>query len=941
MNTLRFHFALLVIGLFLIFNAPALKAQSALDGFDPNANGRVRAVVVQPDGRIIIGGEFTTVSPNGGATVARNRIARFNPDGTLDAAFNPNASGAGTPVIWSIVLQPDGKILVGGGFNSIGGQPRNNIARLDAATGLADSFNPNANNEVVSIALQSDGKILTGGAFSTIGGQALNSIARLDPATGLADSSFNPNPNSVIRTVAVQSDGKILVRGFFNIIGGQARLYIARLDPITGLADSFNPSPNYLVLSLTIQPDGKILVGGAFGNIGGQPRRGIARLDKDTGLADSFNPGDFSGTIEAIAVQTDGKILVGGAFNIIGGYPRNGIARLDAVTGAVDSFNPNMSGGVAAIAVQPDDKVLVGGNFGSVSPNGGLMAARNNIARFERDGLLDRTLNNLNILSANTIYSPEVRAVAVQPDGKILIGGVFTSVLGAARNYIARLNADGTLDTGFNPDASGYLSAIAVQPDGKILVGGQFSYIGGQIRHNIARLDKDSGLADSFNPDMNNSVNTIAIQPDGKILAGGVFTDVGGQTRNRLARLDATTGAPDSFNPNAGSYVNKIAIQPDGKILAVGDFTGIGGQARNYIARLDKDTGAPDSFNPNANSSIFEIIVQPDGKILVGGGFSTIGGQPRNNIARLDATTGLADSFNPNANSGVSAIVLQSDGKILVGGFFTGPNSIGGQARNRIARLNAATGAADSFNPNANSAVYAIALQQDGKILAGGAFTNINGQTRSLFSRLTNDTAAFSNLSVSRTTVTLTRDGAAALFKRVVFELSTDNGASWTTLGTATNSFAPSLPLTGTKETGENQFAPLAPQAASYTLTGLNLPTGQNILVRARGYVNGSESIEDKVQSALLLMPTAAQVSVSGRVITSGGSGLRNASVILTDANGNSRTVVTGSFGYFRFDAVPAGETYVVSVVSKRYQFAAQVVTINEELSELNFTAME
>ena len=94
-------------------------------------------------------------------------------------------------------MQADGKILVGGvfgDFGSIGGQPRNRIARLDATTGLADSFNPNANDEVRSIAVQADGKILAGGTFTTIGGQSRNNIARLDATTGLADS-FDPNAN--------------------------------------------------------------------------------------------------------------------------------------------------------------------------------------------------------------------------------------------------------------------------------------------------------------------------------------------------------------------------------------------------------------------------------------------------------------------------------------------------------------------------------------------------------------------------------------------------------------------------------------------------------------------------------------------------------------------------------------------------------------------------
>ena len=106
---LLFSVAVLLAG-----GAAAVRGQSALDGFDPNANGAVRVVVVQPDGKILIGGDFTTLSPNGGAAVTRNHIARLNPDGTLDTAFNPNANGA----VYSIAVQADGKILVGGGFTT-------------------------------------------------------------------------------------------------------------------------------------------------------------------------------------------------------------------------------------------------------------------------------------------------------------------------------------------------------------------------------------------------------------------------------------------------------------------------------------------------------------------------------------------------------------------------------------------------------------------------------------------------------------------------------------------------------------------------------------------------------------------------------------------------------------------------------------------------------
>jgi uncharacterized delta-60 repeat protein len=318
---------LFALNALLVSGAHFVRGQSALDGFDPNANGQVNVVVVQPDGKILIGGGFTTLAPNGGAPVARNYIARLNPDGTLDTAFNPNASF----VVRAIALQTDGKLLVGGDFTNIGGQPRNRIARLDAVTGLADSFNPNANAIVASIAVQPDGKILVGGYFegaNSIGGQTRNRIARLDAVTGLADS-FDPNvnngmPNSASTgSIVVQSDDKILIGGGFSTFspnGGAAvtRNNIARLNTDGTLDTGFNPNANSSVSSMAVQADGKILAGGNFTSIGGQTRIRIARLDPTTGLSDSFDP-NADGTVFTMAVQADGKILVGGGFRTING----------------------------------------------------------------------------------------------------------------------------------------------------------------------------------------------------------------------------------------------------------------------------------------------------------------------------------------------------------------------------------------------------------------------------------------------------------------------------------------------------------------------------------------------------------------------------------------------------------------------------------------------
>src|SRR5207253_1027049 len=129
--------------------------------------------------------------------------------------------------------------------------------------------------------------------------------------------------------------------------------------------------------------------------------------------------------------------------------------------------------------------------------------------------------------------------------------------------------------------------------------------------------------------------------------------------------------------------------------------------------------------------------------------------------------------------------------------------------------------------------VFAITVRADGKVLVGGDFTTIGGQTRSLFARLTNDTAALQNLAVTQTTITWTRDGSSPQFARVTFEDSTDN-VSYNFLGNGTAA------------------------GSNWSLTGLNLPTGQNIYIRARGYYrtgnyNGSDSIMESVRNAFIV----------------------------------------------------------------------------------------
>jgi uncharacterized delta-60 repeat protein len=481
---------------------------------------------------------------------------------------------------------------------------------------------------------------------------------------------------------------------------------------------------------------------------------------------------------------------------------------------------------VNTLALQPDGKVLAGGDFSMFQPSGEPPIARSFAARLEADGGVEQTLN-LNAIGAKVV------ATAIQPDGKILIGGVFKNILGVNRNNMARLNADGTLDQQFDPSAGDEVDAIAVEPDGYIMVSGAFTTIGQASRQYVARINGVTGGAVSFNgANPNDRVAAMAVQPDGNILLGGAFTNIGGQPRNHIARLDPISGLADNFDPNANGAVNAIVWQNDGKILVGGSFSNIGGTSRSYLARLEA-TGVADAFAPVVDGPIDSITVQPDGSIMVTGKFTHINGTTRNGTALLDGLTGAVAPFDANANGPIDSLVTQSDGKIVASGAFS---SIGGQSHSYLARLDGTTGQADGYDAAADNVVDSVCLSSDGKLLLGGEFSHAGGQDRNIFARLTNDTLAGQELNATATTITWSRTGSSPQFSRVTFEMSTDN-ANYTSLGNGIF-------------TGDH-----------WTSSGVKLPVDQNVFIRARGYYrsgehNASESIVQAGREVFFFGPT-------------------------------------------------------------------------------------
>ena len=355
--------------------------------------------------------------------------------------------------------------------------------------------------------------------------------------------------------VAAQGAGETIIRAGF---GGQSVSAPFGVDPILLGTYAGSPDGRFLpkienagasgaVYAIAPQPDGKVMIGGRFSTINGVPRRNVARLNDDGSLDASFDPGSGpDADVTHLVCDSIGRVLIGGRFSTVAGTERRAIARLLA-NGQVDTgfSSPFASASVFSanvIALRPDGRIVVGGQNLLVSGTSGM----NHLVQLQETGARDVAF------TPYALQSGETHALLVQPDGKVVIGGSFsgTSASGLGSFRLTRLNTDGSRDTGFaHGIQTGLVYALARQSSGKLIVAGDFSTVHGQPRNFIARLETDGSLDATFVPPTASGwsgIRAVAIAPDDKVLV----------TRSTgIARLTAVAGDLDpTFN---------TTVQPD------------------------------------------------------------------------------------------------------------------------------------------------------------------------------------------------------------------------------------------------------------------------------------------------------------------------------------------------------------------------------------------
>jgi uncharacterized delta-60 repeat protein len=382
---------------------------------------------------------------------------------------------------------------------------------------------------------------------------------------------------------------------------------------------------------------------------------------------------------------------------------------------------------------------------------------------FSQTATLDSTFN------IGTGANGTVNGIVQQPDGKIVVVGDFSIFNGTPANRVIRLNQNGSYDPTFDffTGPNGAVHSIAIQSNGKLIIGGNFTNFDGTAKGNIARLKTDGSLDNTFNASLNDSPDVIKILSDDTIIVCGNFTYCNAPNRNRIAKLDIDGNLITTFSTGINSsngfdnWVKNICIQPDNKVLAVGTFStfGVGttGVTRNKMARLNQDGSLDTSFYTSnsgvniTNSPIENVAILPNNDIIVVGGF-TNNGTSGNKIGKVSFSTGIFNSsFTANTTIGASdpiySVLALADNKILIAGAFSTYNGI---SRSMLARVNNDGSLDTSFNVGTGFSgsigfINKMYLQNDGKLYVMGFFTNYNGTTVTNLVRLTNVTLSNSD----------------------------------------------------------------------------------------------------------------------------------------------------------------------------------------------------
>jgi len=579
-----------------------LNADGSIDNSFVNT-GSFDSIHLFPNGKILAGGDVFDGINNG------RKLLLFDNNGNIDPSFNMDFLNFQSN---NVIVQPDNKILLVKKTPS----SDDSMMRLNSDGSIDDSFNSGTGFKltgypafIFSINLQTNGDIVVSGVFDKYNEISVRRGIRIN-SNGVFDPTFNhlgiDNNDSLLYS-KLQDDGTILGSFYIKSPDTTIRYCFARLDANGYIIENKHLITTTKVNKIVKKSNTEIMAVGSSAFSFNHYHNGIKLLNQNgdliynSNLKAPINTNDSWGNAK---VQQDGKVL------FIGKLPQNPngiLMRFNADFSTDLSFNLDASLTsltIKELNLQSDGKILVSCK-GLVSGNN-----INRVVRLNSDGSIDTSFS-LGQGSTNGSIA-EIRSLEIQPNGRILVGGNFSTYNGITKNGVVRLNTDGTIDNTFNmPPIDGfvrYVDAIAIQSDAKILVG-----ISGGAR--LHRLNTDGSIDSSFSNQISGGViKTIALQADGKIISGGNFFQGNYYSLlryNNNGSLDTTFDTGSGFN----GEVNSILIEDDGRILVGGNFTRYNGEKCNGVIRLN-GTATLSTTQNEFESRYFTISPNPVSDVL-------------------------------------------------------------------------------------------------------------------------------------------------------------------------------------------------------------------------------------------------------------------------------------------------------------------------------------
>ncbi len=616
-------------------------------------NSLVSHMALRPDGKILIAGWFNSYEASGWLYY----IALLDANGSLDATF----TGATTnSTIDKIYVRPDNKVVVTGAFTTYGGQPRSRLAQLMADGSLDPSFSIGTgfNGQVNEVLFLPDGKMIAVGAFTSFNGNTVGRIVRLN-ANGSYDPTFNAGTgfSTTIADVERDSAGRLLVISGTNVTQYNGvplpTVGLARLSADGLLDASYQPAMSTAPYRLKVLPDGSAYTIDPGTNT-------IHRFFESGATDTGFSSLPITGFVNDIVLDVYNRPVIHGGVSQVGAEPAGRIARWTTWGTLDDSFNSvgKFDEGpwqITSLIALPSGQMICSGEF---TRYGDKVAIR--LVRVNSGGVFDPTFNPATGITGNgTMQNWNVYDMARQADGKLIVCGKFRGYNSDRLNGFVRINVNGSRDAAFpagnGPDEEG-VRAVAIQPDGKILIGGSFVQYNGAVVNRIARLMPDGQLDTGFNPGgtgLSGGVNKIKIKilPDGKILLGGSFTSYNGVAVSGVIRLNANGSLDNSFSVNV-TNINDIEPRSDGSVWIGGQFSTVNGQTRNRVALLTAGGSLDTSFDPGNGPSgfggiVMDLVQRPDGRLIVGGVFSSFNGVTARGVIQLLDNGAIDPAFAP------------------------------------------------------------------------------------------------------------------------------------------------------------------------------------------------------------------------------------------------------------------------------------------------------